>query len=147
MVVHGDELKTLGDDDALWLSYYTIKVRAILGVGRDDAKVLRILNRYVRWISDGEEFDRVPTRSSTRRVDRQIVESGECEGSDSQDEAGRGVSDVSTVGRIVDATLSQCGDEGSVFVARQTRSVVLSNGAGERHAETERTIDDQSEAR
>ena len=55
--------------------------------------------------------------------------------------------EVYQVGRIADPTLSQCGDEGSVFVARQTRSVVLSNGAGERHAENERTIDDQSEAR
>ena len=35
-------------------SYYTMKVRAIRGVGRDDAKEVRILNRYVRWNSDGE---------------------------------------------------------------------------------------------
>ena len=30
-----------------------------------------------------------------------------------------------------DTTLSQCGDEGNVSVARQTRSVFLSKGAGE----------------
>ena len=63
-------------------------------------------------------------RSSTRRVGRQIVGSGEREGTDgsSQTEAGGGVGDVSTVGRIADETLSERGDEGDVFVARQTRS-------------------------
>ena len=50
----------LGDDEALsevehvMSSQNTIKVRAILGAGRDDAKEVRILNRYVRWNSDGE---------------------------------------------------------------------------------------------
>ena len=57
VVVHGDDF---GDDDALgeiehvMSSHYTIKVRAILGAGRDDAKEVRILNRYLRWNSDGE---------------------------------------------------------------------------------------------
>ena len=37
-------------------SHYTIEVRAILGAGRDDAKEVRILNRYVRWNSDGERL-------------------------------------------------------------------------------------------
>ena len=58
----------------------------------------------------------------------------------------RGVGDVPADRRIADTSPSQCGDEGSVVVARQTRSVVLSKGAGERHAETDRTFDDQSEA-
>ena len=42
MMVHGDDFLTLGDDEALsevehvMSSHYTIKVRAILGAGRDD---------------------------------------------------------------------------------------------------------------
>ena len=52
--------KTLGDDEALsevehmMISHYTIKVRAVFGAGRGDAKEVRILNRYVRWNSDGK---------------------------------------------------------------------------------------------
>ena len=59
MMVHGDDFITLGDSEALseveraMSDHYTIKVRAILGAGRDDAKEVRILNRYVRWDSDG----------------------------------------------------------------------------------------------
>ena len=60
MMVHGDDFIALGDDEALsevehmMSSHYTTKARAILGAGRDDAKEVRILNRYVRWNSDGE---------------------------------------------------------------------------------------------
>ena len=60
MVVHGDDLKTLGNDEALsevervMSSHCAIKVRAVLGAGRDDAKEVRILDRYVRWNSDCE---------------------------------------------------------------------------------------------
>ena len=59
MVVHGDDFTTLGDSEALseveraMSDHLTIKVRAVLGAGRDDAKEVRILNRYVRWNSDG----------------------------------------------------------------------------------------------
>ena len=59
MVVRGDDFTTLGDSEALseveraMSDHYTIKVRATLGAGRDDAKEVRILNRYVRWNSDG----------------------------------------------------------------------------------------------
>ena len=35
-------------------SHYTTKIRTILGVNRNEAKEVRILNRYVRWDSDGE---------------------------------------------------------------------------------------------
>ena len=45
------------DDEALsevMSSHYTLKVRAVLGAGRDDAKELRILNRYVHWNSNGD---------------------------------------------------------------------------------------------
>ena len=58
MVVHGDDFITLGDSEALseveraMNDHYTIKVRAVLGAGCDDAKEVRILNRYVRWNSD-----------------------------------------------------------------------------------------------
>ena len=51
---------TFGDDHALgevehvMSSHYTILVLAVLGAGRDDANEVRILNRYVRWNSDGE---------------------------------------------------------------------------------------------
>ena len=60
MVAHGDGFITVGNDEALsevervMSSHHTIKVLAILGAGRDDAKEVRILNRYVRWNSDGE---------------------------------------------------------------------------------------------
>ena len=49
-----------GDDDArgeiehVMSSHYTTKIRTILGVSRNEAKEVRILNRYVRWDSDGE---------------------------------------------------------------------------------------------
>ena len=51
---------TLGDDEALsevehvMSSHDTMKVRAILGAGRDDAKEVRNLNRYAHWNADGE---------------------------------------------------------------------------------------------
>ena len=47
MVVHGDDFITLGDSEALseveraMSDHYTIKVRAVLGAGRDDAKEVR----------------------------------------------------------------------------------------------------------
>ena len=58
--MHGDDLITLGDSEALseveraMSGHYTIKVRAVLGADRDDAKEVQIVNRYVRWNSDGE---------------------------------------------------------------------------------------------
>ena len=51
MVVHGDVFISLGDCEALseveraMSGRYTIKVRAVLGAERDDAKEVRILNR------------------------------------------------------------------------------------------------------
>ena len=50
MMVHGNDFITLGADEALsevehvMSSHYTIKVRAVFGAGRDDAKEVRILN-------------------------------------------------------------------------------------------------------
>ena len=59
IVVHGDDVITMGDDalgevEHAMSSHYTIKVRAILGAGRDGAKEVRILNRSIcalelRW--------------------------------------------------------------------------------------------------
>ena len=116
MVVHGDDFVTLGDDEAsseverVMSSHYTIKVLAVLGAGRDDAKEVRILNRYVRWNSEGErswiEYEPDPRHAELIVT---IVESGKCEGSDdsiSQEKAGRGVDDISTVGRIANETVS-----------------------------------------
>ena len=61
MMVHGNVFVTLGDDEALseveqlMSSHDTIWVRAILGAGRDmTPRKVRILNRFVRWNSDGE---------------------------------------------------------------------------------------------
>ena len=64
MVVHGDDFITLGDNEALseveraMSDHYTIKVRAILGAGCDDAKEVRILIHAleIRW---WKEFDGV----------------------------------------------------------------------------------------
>ena len=52
----------MGDSEALseveraMSDHYSLKVRAILGAGRDDAKEVRILNRYVRWKSDRKNW-------------------------------------------------------------------------------------------
>ena len=130
-----------------WVIITRLQVRAILGAGRDDAKEVRILNRYVRWKSDGGknwmEYEPDPRHAEL------IVEPGECEGCDdsiSQEKAGRCVDDISTAGRIANEKISQRGDESGVFVARQARSVILDEGVGTRHAETDGTIDDQFEA-
>ena len=97
---------TLGDDDALRevarvrIGRHSIKVRRIVGASR---------NR-LRWRKD---VVRVRTRSSTRRVDRQVIAPSNREGSDhpiSQDNIARSVGDVPAVGRIADTSLSQCGD-------------------------------------
>ena len=121
---------------------------------RDGAKEVRILKRYVRWNSDVYERSWVEYEPNPRHAEL-IVKSLSLESAKGVttpsvrkrlEETGRGVGDVSTGGRIADETLSQRGDEGSVFVTRHTGSVMLSKGAGERHAETYRTIDDQSEA-
>ena len=59
IMVHGDDFITLGGDEALsevqhvMSSQNTTMVRAVLGAGRDDAKEVRIWNRYVRWNCGG----------------------------------------------------------------------------------------------
>ena len=60
MVVHGDDFMTLGDSEALsevesaMSDQYTIKVRAVLGAGRDDAKEVSVRALELRrW----EELD------------------------------------------------------------------------------------------
>ena len=90
--------------------HYTIKVRAILGAGCDDAKEVRILNRYVRWKSDGGknwmEYEPDP-RHAELIVKSLNLESGEgCDDSISQEKAGRCVDDISTAGRIANEKIS-----------------------------------------
>ena len=46
-------MKRLSEVERAMSNHFTIKVRAILGAGRDHAKEVRILNRYVRCNSDG----------------------------------------------------------------------------------------------
>ena len=75
-VVHGDDFKNLGEDGALgevehvMSDHYAIKVLSILGAGCDDAKEVRILNRYVRWKSDGGKNCIVVMRAACLSHDR-----------------------------------------------------------------------------
>ena len=156
MVVHGDDIITLGDSEALsevehaMSDHYTIKVRAILGAGRDDAKEVRILNRYVRWKSDSGknwmEYEPDPRHAEL------IVKSLNLESAKgvTTPSVKKRLEDVLTTSPQLDALqtrkISLRGDESGVFVARQARSVVLDEGIGTRHTETDGTIDDQFEA-
>ena len=116
--------------------HYTIKVRAVLGAGRDDAKEVRILNRYVRWNSDGGK-NWMKHEPDPRHAE-QIVKSlnlrkcERCDDSISQEKAGKGFDDISTVERIANETLSYRGDGSGVFVAGQARSVIFDEGIGTR---------------
>ena len=82
------------------------------------------MNRFVRWKSDGKrswiEYEPDP-RHAELIVKSLNLESEESDDSISQEEAGRGVGDVSTIGPIADETQLQRGDEGSESVERQTR--------------------------
>ena len=122
--------------------HYTIKVRAVLGADRDDAKEVRILNRYVRWNSYGErswiEYEpdaeliakslklesakEVTTPSVKKKLEEELA--------------------ISTVGRTQTRQYRAVEMRAAVFVAGQARSVVFDEGVGERHAEADGTIDD-----
>ena len=58
-VVHGDDFTTLGTDRKLkWFhqqiqAHFEIKIRGIMGSGKDDVKEMRILNRIVRRTHEG----------------------------------------------------------------------------------------------
>ena len=137
MVVHGDDFITLGDSEALseveraMSDHYTIKVRAILGAGCDDAKEVRILNRYVRWKSDGGknwmEYEPDPRHAEPGRA--------------------KGVTTPSVKKRLEDVLTTS--PQLDALQTSKYRSVVmraLDEGIGTRHAETDGTIDDQFEA-
>ena len=54
LVVHGDDFIILGDSEALSEVERAMSDHySALGAERDDAKEVRILNRYVRWNSNG----------------------------------------------------------------------------------------------
>ena len=144
MLVRGDYFITLGDDEALsevehvLSSHCTIKVRALLGAGRDDAKEVRILNRYVRWDSDGGrnwiEYEPDPRHAEL------IVKSLNLE-------SAKGVTTPSVEKRLGEVLMtSPQRDALQTFVAGPTRFVVFDKGTGERRAEANGTIDDQFEA-
>ena len=88
--------------------HHTIKVRAVLGAGRDDAKEVRILNQHVRWNSDGGrnwvEYEPDP-RHAELIVKSLNLESAKCVTSISQEKAGRGVDDISTTERIANEAI------------------------------------------
>ena len=155
MVVHGDDFMTLGDDDALgqvehvMSSHYTIMVWAILGASHDHAKEVRIMNRYVRWNSDGQrsciEYEPDPRHCGLTVKSLNLESAKGSDDSISQEEAGRGVGDVSTVGCIADETSSQRGDEGSAAYLSQDRVDLsyLAKELAKDRAENDRTINDK----
>ena len=63
LVVWGDDFTFLGRQRDLeevrdrMGKWYTIKVRGILGPDLEDLKEIRILNRTVRWTSEGIEYE------------------------------------------------------------------------------------------
>ena len=156
IVVHGDDFITLGHDDALrevtrvMGSHYTIIVRAILvqvAMMSKSADPESVCALQLRWWT-------VMDRVRTKILDMSSWWSNRCIWRTRREwrphkvrkKSGRRVGDVPAVGRLVDTPWSQCGDEGSVLVAKQARLLVLSKGVGERHAETDRIPNEQSEA-
>ena len=152
MVVHGDDFITLGDSEALseveraMSDHYTVKVRAVLGAGRDDAKEVRILNRYVRWKSDGGrnwiEYEPDPRHAEL------IVKSLNLESAKGVTirSVKKRLEEVLTTFPQLNALQTRQYRSVVVFVAGQARSIILDEGIGTRHAETDGTIDDQFEA-
>ena len=115
MIVH-DDFITLGDDEAvsevehMMSSDYTMKVRAVLGAGRDDAKEVRILNRYLLWNSDGGK--NLMVYEPDPRHAELIVKSLNLESAKGvttpsvKKRTGRGVDDISTAERIANEKIS-----------------------------------------
>ena len=62
-VVHGDDFTVLGGKSQLeWFSeelakHFEIKIRGVLGDNKDEVPEIRILNRIIRWTSDGIEYE------------------------------------------------------------------------------------------
>ena len=67
--VYGDDLTNVGPKRSLyWLKKelekkYELTELARLGPGAEDAKEARVLNRIVRWCSDGLEYEADPRQS------------------------------------------------------------------------------------
>ena len=66
LVVHGDDFTFCGlEEDLIWIrdlmaSWFTIKVRGIMGDGANDTKEIVILGRVVRWKEWGIEYEADP---------------------------------------------------------------------------------------
>ena len=73
--VHGDDFTTAGPKSQLdWFEtkleeHYELTKGGRLGPGRDDAKEGRVLNRVIRWTSDGLEYEADP-----RQVERLLAD-------------------------------------------------------------------------
>ena len=151
MVVHGDDFITLGDSEALseveraMSDLHTIKVRAILGTGCDDAKEVRILNRYVRWKSDGGKnwMEHEPDPRHAELIVKSL-----------NLESAKGVTTPSVKKRLSDVLTTS--PQLDALQTRKYRSVLMRAAylsqdrpdlsySTTRHAETDGTIDDQFE--
>ena len=77
MTVHGDDFTSVGAKrDLDWLEaqmqeHYELTIQPRLGPGPDDAKEAVILNRIIRWGSEGIEYEADP-----RQVEKLIAECG-----------------------------------------------------------------------
>ena len=77
MTVRGDDFTTVGDKcDLDWFEaelakHYELTTQPRIGPGRDDAKEGIILNRVVRWTSEGLEYEADP-----RQAEKLIQECG-----------------------------------------------------------------------
>ena len=75
--VHGDDFTAVGAKTSLdWYEarvqkYYEVSVSPRLGPGTGDAKETRVLNRIIRWTSDGVEYEADP-----RQAERFVSECG-----------------------------------------------------------------------
>ena len=75
--VHGDDFTTVGDKSDLdWFEselakHYELTTQPRIGPGRDDAKEGLILNRVVRWTTEGLEYEADP-----RQAEKLIQECG-----------------------------------------------------------------------
>ena len=146
----------LGDSGALreveraMSDHYTIKVRAVLGAECDDAKEVRILNRYVRWNSKGGqnwiEYEPDPRHAELTIKSLKL-------------ESAKGVTTPSVKKKLEDVL--EISAQLDALQTRQYRSVVMraaylsqdrpdltysSKELARLNAEADRTIDDQFEA-
>ena len=66
VAVHGDDFTFCGiDEDLNWIlslmkSWFEVKLRAILGPGKNDEKEVVIFGRIVKWTAEGIEYEADP---------------------------------------------------------------------------------------